>query len=333
MIVAGSSAQAARLTSPAGSTSSHLGSRQGGPGYPPPGGIYKPFTNCPLLNPLMQESVGGSATGCIAGDTRTGSIKVGNITTKITHPVTAQFGVWDPPNATPGQFTGGILPPPSGLTAQLVSSPELVPGGLLKALGCPSSRPPVERLCRKAKRLGGKFLEVFATAQSAGPIMNFNLTTWTQPLKFRLINPLLGSHCFIGSDDNPVMVNPSVTGTLAGEVDPNPKLHPDTVVIAVKKATATDTTFAAPGVTGCGPGGAANIAVDRAIDASGGLPSASGNNSLTLNGNFFFADCFAPRHMANILLSAFKASAGTHQPSRSQEITVADLSDGRYGIR
>ena len=36
--------------------SSHAGPSQIGPGYPPPGGIYKPFTNCPLLNPIMQET-------------------------------------------------------------------------------------------------------------------------------------------------------------------------------------------------------------------------------------------------------------------------------------
>ena len=337
MIVAGSSAGAAHSALPAGSKNSHVSSVRRGPGYPPPGGIYKPFTDCPLLNPLMRESVGGSATGCIAGDTRSGSIKIGNITTTITHPVTAQFGVWDPPNATPNQFTGGILPPPGGLSAQLVSSREIVPGGLRKALGCPSSKRAIERLCIKAKRLGGKYLRVFALAQSAGPITNFALTTWTQPLKFKLINPLLGSYCYIGSNDNPVVVNPSVTGTLVIKRDPNPKLHPKTAVLAVTKATATDTTFTVPGVTGCGPGGSANIAVDVAIDASAGLPSASGSNSLTLNGNFYFAVCFAAKNMARILLSAFRASARRPPRAGSQpaghRISFASLRDGRYGIR
>src|SRR5215472_1789191 len=171
MILAASTAEAARSHPYNGAAQSRAPLSRSGPGYPPPKGIYRPFTDCPLLNPLMQESLGGSATGCAAGIVTTGSIKIGNITTPIKHPVIAQFGIWDPPNATPSQFTGGILPPPDGVKAQLVTSPELVPGGLLKALGCPSSRPPVERLCRKAKQLGGKFLEVFATAQSAGPIM------------------------------------------------------------------------------------------------------------------------------------------------------------------
>jgi hypothetical protein len=83
MIVAGSSAEAAHTTLHRGSSQSHASTNNKGPGYPPPKGIYKPFTDCPLLNPLMQESVPGSATGCVAGDVSTGSIKIGNITTKI----------------------------------------------------------------------------------------------------------------------------------------------------------------------------------------------------------------------------------------------------------
>jgi hypothetical protein len=332
MILAGSSAEAAHTAQHASPGQARTGPSQSGPGYPPPKGIYKPFTDCPLLRPVMQESVGGSATGCIAGDATTGSIKIGNITTQIKHPVTAQFGVWDPPNATPNQFTGGILPPPGGLPAQLVTSPEFVPGGLLKALGCPSSRPAVQKLCNEAQHRGGQFLRVHALAQSAGPITNFNLTTWTQPLRFELINPLLGSHCHIGSIDNPVVINPSLTGTLVVEPDPHPKNHPDTDVLKIKAATATDTTFTAPGVTGCGPGGSANIAIDEAIDASVGLPSASGANSLTLSGNFYFAVCFAPHNMASILLSAFKASEKASQVP-AHRITFASLRGGRYGIR
>jgi len=339
MILAGvtASAVAAQPARDAAPEHSRAGLDHRGPGYPPPGGIYTPFTDCPLLNPLMQESAGGSATGCIAGDAVSGTIQMGNITTPVTRPVTVQFGVWDPPNATPSQFTGGILPPPAGLRAQLVSSPELVPGGLLKALGCPSTDPTVEKMCQKATHRGGNYLNVYAQAQSAGPITNFDLVTWTQPLKFQLINPLLGPSCYIGSDDNPVVVNPSLTGTLVIENDPNPTLHPDTAVLEITGGAATDTTFAAPGVTGCGPGGSANIPVDEAIDASAGLPSASGSNSLTLSGTFYFAACYAPANMARILLSAFRDSRGTPPPGGGAEaahrIAAASLRDGRYGIR
>src|SRR5262245_45004284 len=206
MIVAGvTSSVAAQPASLSGSTS------QRGPGYPPPGGIYAPFTNCPIKNPLMQESLSGDATGCIAGHAVSGSIKIGNIITPVVQPVTVQLGVWDPPNATPSQFTGGSLPPRSGTAAQLVTAPDLVPESLTTALGCPSGDPTVENLCQQAQNLGGRFNQIFALAQSAGNITNFGLFSWTEPTKFQLINPLLGNNCHIGTDNGPVVLNPQIS--------------------------------------------------------------------------------------------------------------------------
>jgi hypothetical protein len=225
----------------------------------------------------------------------------------VAHPVVAQFGAWAPPGASPSQFTGGILPPPDG--KELVVSPEFVPGGMLRALGCPSSTPAVEKLCKEAV-LPGESTVIKALVQSAGPITNFALTTWTQPVKIKFINALLGTNCYIGSDDNPIVLNPNVTGTFGFVPDPNPTRFPQTVVLEVTSAQATDDTFSVPVVTGCGPGGAANIAIDTAIDTSNGLPSASGSNHLVLNGNFYFADDYSAAHQANELLAAFRASRG-----------------------
>jgi hypothetical protein len=69
-----------------------------------------------------------------------------------------------------------------------------------------------------------------------------------------------------------------------------------------------------------------NIAVDAALDASSGLPAASGANSLTLTGAFNIAATSAsqdsalpqPQDNARILLNAFLASVGTPPPSGSQ---------------
>jgi hypothetical protein len=342
MAVAATALMVAGVTSAAVGAQSnpHAGAATGGPGYPPPGGIYKPFTNCPLLNPLMQESVGNDATGCVAGNVSSGSIKIGNIVTPVVRAVHVQFGIWDPPNATAGgdnpaggQFAGGILPPPvGGMSAMLATKPDLIPQSLTTALGCPSTNKVVERLCQKAQSLGGKSNEVFALAQSAGQLTNFQLTAWTQRVKFKLINPLLGNNCYIGSDNNPVVLNPQLSlgpgGKLVELADPNPAKHPNTVVLKITKAIASDTTFAAPGVTGCGPGGAANRLVDKALDTSAALPAASGVNSLTLNGVFSIAVCFNSKNQAKILLSAFKDSAtsalsGHQQPAR--QIPFANL--------
>ncbi len=292
-----------------------------GPGYPPPGGIYSLFTNCPLNNPLMHESVTFAA--CVAGYATSGSITIGNIID---------------PGCAAGERAVRLLdwaepdllrrrrPPIAGLSAILSTKPDLIPQPLTTMLGCPSTNNVVENLCQEAKYYGGKYLDVYALAQEAGPITNFDLLNWTQPVIFKLINPLLGNYCSIGTIGNPVVLNPSLTlGTGGVETDPNPAKHPDTQVLATQ-STASDTTFTAPGVTGCGPGGVKNIAVDTALNASAGLPSASGVNSLTLTGSFDVGFCSAstdsslpqPQDDAKILLSAFKASVGTPPPSRSR---------------
>jgi hypothetical protein len=289
-----------------------------GPGYPPPKGIYALFTNCPLNNPVMHEATQFAAcTGALAVS---GSITLGNITTTVVAPVHVQFGFFTPPNIS---NYATVVPPLAGESAQLVTGPDLLPESLTTALGCPSSNATVAALCQRAQTLGGKFNTIYALAQSAGAITNFQLTSWTQPIKFRLINPLLGKYCYVGLDGAPAVLNPQLTinsGTIIN--DPDPAAHPDTFVI-VANATASDATFSAPGVTGCGPGGVANIAVDEAIDTSAGLPAASGN-SLTLSGAFDIAACQAstdsslpqPQDDAAILLSAFKASTSAKPAGR-----------------
>ena len=273
-------------------------------GYPAPGGIYAPFTNCPLHNPVMRGSVGGLATGCIASINTSGAFTINGIPTPITHPVIVQFGVWDPPDAQGGnQFDGGVVQPANGQS--LVTSPEQVPGGLPLLLLCPGSTPGVAKLCKKAITSG--HTEVTAQVLSAGPIDNFQLTTFTQPVKIKLSNPLLGGNCFIGSDSDPIVLNPNIiSGNLTFFPDPDPVRFPTTAVLAILDAQATDDTFSVPAATGCGPGGVANAPINSLL----GLPSPSGNNHLVLNGDSLFADDFSESNQARDLLAAFKASVG-----------------------
>jgi hypothetical protein len=277
-------------------------------GYPAPGGIYTPFTDCPLHNPLMRQSVGGLATGCIKSVSTSGSFTINGIPVSITHPVIVQFGVWDPPNASPNQFSGGVLPPADG--KELITEPEPTPGGLPLLLSCPGSTPGVAALCQKATTSG--HTELAALVESAGPITDFFLTEFTQPVKIKLINPLLGGNCYIGSDSDPIVLHPSITsGTLTFVPDPDPIRFPTTAVLEVLDAQATDDTFSVPVATGCGPRGVADAAIDSLL----GLPSPSGNNHLVLNGNSYFADDFSESNQARDLLAAFKASVGVASPS------------------
>ena len=301
-----------------------------GPGYPPPKGIYAPFTNCPLNDPVMHEVMatgigtnGGGLAGCIAGNATGGSIMIGTINTPVVQPVNVQFGIYIPPEDV-NFFPAPAVPPLAGPSAILSTKPDLIPESLTTALGCPSSVATVENICQQAAAKPADN-QVFALAQQVGPIRDFDLFTWTQAVKFQLINPLLGSSCSIGTDAFPVVLHPQLQGTPGTTItfanDPVPTVHPDDIVLTLNDVNAVDTTFSAPGVTGCGPGGAANVFVDEALDASSGVPAASGTNSLTLNGSFAITANFGsedssmtqPQDDASNLLAAFKASTnGEH---------------------
>ena len=301
-----------------------------GPGYPPPKGIYAPFTNCPLNDPVMHEVMatgigtnGGGLAGCIAGNATGGSITIGTINTPVVQPVNVQFGIYIPPEDV-NFFPAPAVPPLAGPSAILSTKPDLIPESLTTALGCPSSVATVENICQQAAAKPADN-QVFALAQQVGNIRDFDLFTWTQAVKFQLINPLLGRSCSIGTDAFPVVLHlqlqgtPGTTSTFA--TDPVPTVHPDDIVLTLNDVDAVDTTFSAPGVTGCGPGGANNVFVDEALDASSGVPAASGANSLTLNGSFAITANFGsedssmtqPQDDASNLLAAFKASTnGEH---------------------
>jgi len=314
------------VTSAGAQPKSHAVSSEIGPGYPPPGGIYTPFTNCPLNNPLIHESVFVAA--CVAANTTSGSITIGNIITPVVRSVNVQFAFWAGPDQT---YYADVVPPLAGESAILSTKPDLIPESLTTMLGCPSTNRVVENLCQQATSFGGKYLDVYALAESAGAITNFNLLSWTQPLMFKLINPLLGNDCSIGTMGNPVVLNPSLSiSSLTIENDPNPTKHPDTQVLAAE-ASASDDTFSAPALSGCGPGGVKNIPVEQALDASAGLPAVSGVNSLTLTGSFdigynYSAESYtsplAPDE-AKILLSAFKASEGVPPPPPTTTTTTS----------
>ncbi|MDJ0345140.1 hypothetical protein QMK19_31865 [Streptomyces sp. H10-C2] len=91
-------------------------------------------------------------------------------------------------------------------------------------------------------------------------------------IKIRLQHPGLRRTCAIGSDRAPVTVTSTAYGPTQW-VSQNPPII---------KGAMYDTTFAVPGVTGCGP------AVDRLLDHWFALPSPSGANQFSLVGYYSF---------------------------------------------
>ena len=282
-------------------------------GYPAPGGIYSEFTDCPLHNPQMRLAGPGLAMGCIKSITPSGTFTINGIPVAITNPVTVQFGTYSVIDSSGNQvFT--VVPPQDH--KQLLAEPEVIPSGLL-VLVCSTGDPAVAKLCQKAMNTGKT--DVAVEVQLAGPITNFSPLAevpFTLPIKVKLTNPLLGGKCFIGSDDDPIVLNPTFNpvGSLNFASDPDPVAFPNVAVLSIRGSTLTDDVFTVPAATGCGPGGVANGPINTFL----GLPSPSGNNHLVLNDNLaLFADDFSESNQARDLLAAFKASVGLPPASPS----------------
>jgi hypothetical protein len=128
-----------------------------------------------------------------------------------------------------------------------------------------------------------------ATIELAGPAdaLHLNLANllgeegnaFVFPVKVKLGNAFLGNDCYVGSDENPIVV-PMTTGP-SGELRGKAgtlAFNPEGTLLTVWGDTLVATGFEAPGVEGCGVEGGA----DEAVDAALGLPSAS--NTAVLNG-------------------------------------------------
>ena len=131
-----------------------------------------------------------------------GSVKIGNIVTPVTKPVDVQFATITLPNSSPGgdnsgaegALASGTLPPPEGANTIILTQPDRIPGSLFKELGCPSSDPTVESLCKQTQSTPGgnvqnnlyltatnrttRGLEVYVDYFGANNIANLRVYDW-----------------------------------------------------------------------------------------------------------------------------------------------------------
>jgi hypothetical protein len=130
--------------------------------------------------------------------------------------------------------------------------------------------------------------QIYVTAQQAGP-MAFGLVgsavVTTIPLSFHLQNPLLGSNCYVGTPNDPVVLNltTGTSGALTGTLGSFNVAHG--AIVYTSGTEVVDGQFSTPGATGCGLGGE----WDNALDTNNGLPSPSGANQAILYGSFDLA--------------------------------------------
>ncbi|MBV9384199.1 MAG: hypothetical protein JOY82_17140 [Streptosporangiaceae bacterium] len=246
------------------------------------GGDWAPFTRCPVDDPAMLAADGTSSVAfCVASDSPSGSIKIGNITAP-TQDTNLQLGLVE--NTSTGAFS--VVAPSGGA---IVTAPIQVPGGLL-GLMCPSNIPVVSAVCQQIT--SSRLNAVTAVVQPAGNPSGFSLAAGlgtgtpivTVPVKIQLRNPLLGPDCYLGSNSHPILLHPQnlTTPQVSSEqFDANGTPDPSGVMFALVTTGGTqgDSSAAIPGATGCGLLGLLDFAVDLKV----GLPSAAGNNTVTLN--------------------------------------------------
>ncbi|MET8572445.1 hypothetical protein [Streptomyces sp. NPDC004783] len=248
-----------------------------------PNGEWAPFTRCPVDAPAMLAADGLTRTPqCVVSSSPSGSIKLGK-TTVTTGRTNLQIGV-----VQNSDGTSSVVAPAGGA---LVADSATVPGGLL-GLMCPSNIPVVTAICEQLD--DSSLNKITATVESVGTPYAFDQTAGILtdqpivaiPVRIHLENPFLGSKCYIGTADNPVVLRPENRqfpefGMSFFRGDGTAADDGEMSRISLTGATQNDSTFTVPGASGCGLGLFGLI--DAAVNAKTGLPSASGNNSLTLN--------------------------------------------------
>ncbi|HTZ65512.1 MAG TPA: hypothetical protein VMB51_15515 [Solirubrobacteraceae bacterium] len=135
-----------------------------------------------------------------------------------------------------------------------------------------------------------KEMKTKATVELAGPASAIavnlgNLLSETGeafgfPVKVKLSNPFLGNDCYVGSEEHPIMTEFTTgsSGSLTGKLG-TLSFNEGGSQLEVANDTIVSSTFAVPGVEGCGVEGGA----DEALNSALGLPAASGNSSV-ING-------------------------------------------------
>lgn len=224
------------------------------------------FQNCPI----------DVAKGCLYGETLEGEFKLGSKTTTLVNPTILQGGL-----AYIGTTTLPMIPPRFG-AEQVSKTSQPIPGGLTgvnELIGGPAS----------------------ATAEQAGTIMvtsvflGFGHDIAVEfPIKIHLENENLGPNCYIGSDEEPVMLRltdgttspPEGVEPMSGKVGDNKGLDKGRV-IAFFNNTLVDNTFAVPAAKNCGTSALVEPIITAAVNAAIGLPAAPGVSHAILTGNQF----------------------------------------------
>jgi hypothetical protein len=231
---------------------------------PAPG--YEEFAGCPSPDEYPNLEV------CLTSTITGGHFKMGNKNVPITNPITLSAGISEIDGSLHWNSKGGLLP-----------AKQQVPGGIIGLTG----------LDWLVNFLNVEQLKLYAVTELAGQPGNPLIEDpFYLPIKVHLLNPALGTGCYVGSNANPIKLNlttgttspPAPNEPISGKI-PSLKLDPSREgVILSEDGVFVDNSFAAPGANGCRIElGLINIGIDGIVNATSGLPSAAGTNTTVQN--------------------------------------------------
>jgi len=246
-----------------------------------PTGAFSSFGECPL-------EVEGLAA-CVFSESTGGYFEVGNKTVPLVNPVILQGGLTG--SGVSGEFQAAA----NGET--LSKAPQPVPGGLL-GIEAPGWWPWWLQSWFN-NQINEGLTGVNATVELAGSASDVSINTVnliiengtaiSLPIKIKLSNAILGSHCYIGSDSNPVVID-----FTSGTTEPPPPNEPISgsagelsiteggALVTLSGGALVNNSFAAPGADGCG--GIFSFFIDPLVNSILGAPSAAGTNAAVLEG-------------------------------------------------
>jgi hypothetical protein len=244
---------------------------------------WRPFAQCPLANPSVEEG------GCIVARTTSGSeLQVGSLAVPLSRPIALRLGFREDPEVEALELFGAEYGDQT-----LSRTAQSVPGGLEAVVDTAALS--ATELARYEKVLAGGHGAVSATIELAGPassifvnelaLLSATGTALGLPIQVRLSNPFLGPACYLGSNSDPIVVDMTTGATeppagiepilgRIGEFVPNE----EDSLLTLFDDRLVNNTLIAPAVSGCGRSGGA----DAALDARFGLPAAAGQSSFVL---------------------------------------------------
>jgi hypothetical protein len=253
-------------------------------------GNWNSNNGCPVDDPAMLASPAGDYTACVSffGG---GPWKLGNLNLRAG--ISYAFGVHGPDSdgsaVVPGRTWGS--PFRAYIDSGLPSTPLSSVCSVLGPHGGPPPRDPNSpyNLCLALSGTVRLDNLISVYIEPVGGPANFRLSgvtgtgpVVTLPVKFRVDNVALGPNCYIGSDSEPIPLNLTSSGPPSihyNDADPNGfAVTYDGWALG---GDLLDTSFALPAAHGCG-----SDAMDTLVNLVVGLPSPSGNNSVSIYREF-----------------------------------------------